>query len=187
MNDTTTVAMALTADDLAAWRIADSYSLHTNKDHDCGANTLIRLYCKAYGDPAVFTTRQQILFPDPHMLHQTRVRDLFVEGRATGYKDASTAWSWPSWSGADDQEPVPSCFYSGYDMRVWATIGRALRVGSVLRVLWVADNNTEIARDAGLHLDSVDLEAVTGKHTDRWNVGHETCRDNTARMIKRQR
>jgi hypothetical protein len=177
-------AQPLTSEDLTALRMANEHSLHTNS-HVKGS--VLRLYTQAHGDPAVFTKRQQVLFPETHT-YNTRVRTIVIDGSASGYGDGDGGgWRWPSWPGAHVQEPFPACFFSGYQHDEWSTIVRTLRAGTVLKVIWTADNNTEIAREANLHLDTVRLVATTGKRVNTFNVGWAAGRNNSARMIQRQR
>lgn len=194
MSETSTllnVAEPLTADDVAALRMAESYSFHT---HSAYNGSILRLYTNAPGavdDAVVFSKRQQVLFPEIHN-KDTRARTLTIDGAASGYGEnlGHGGWQWPSWTGSQVQEPTPECFFSGYLKDQWRTIVRSLRVGTVLKIEWTADNNTEIARDAGLHLDEVRLIATTvtrtGSRRDVFNVGWATCRDNSARMIRRK-
>jgi hypothetical protein len=182
-------AEPLTADDVAALKLANSFTLHTHPTLDRldGApGSLLRVYVRA-DHQGVYTTRQQILFPD-FMYTGTRARDIIIGGSVKGYgpKLGAPGWAWPlTWG--EDKEPAPQCFFSGYERDVWATITRAVRVGTLLKVEWTADNNTETSRDAGLHLDQVKLVAKTGKHVDHWNIGWSACLDNTGRMVRRSR
>lgn len=184
----TITAVPLTAEDVAAWKLSTDWSLHTHPTLDVGAGSIVRLYVRVWNTPPIFTTRQQRLFPNTFSTTQ-RTRDIMVDASAHGYDNeiASTGWTWPSWTGAERQEPVPACFDMGSSDAMFQTIGRALKVGSVLSLKWTADNNTETAREAGLHLDEVRLVADTGTRKDEWAMGHATCRDNSARMVQRSR
>lgn len=179
-------AQPLTSEDLAALRMANEHSLHTTS-HFKGSE--LHLYTRGTGNPVVFSKRQQVLFPETHT-HNTRVRTIVIDGSAHGYGfngNGSGGWRWPSWSGAHRQEPFPECFFFGYQGDEWSTIVRTLRAGTVLKVMWTADNNTELAREANLHLDTVRLIATTGTRVDTFNIGWAAGRNNTARMIQRQR
>ncbi len=180
-------AEPLSAIDLAAMKLADSYSLHT---HPHLKGSVLRVYIegtRTTSGAMVFTTRQQELFPVTDVLPDQRAREIRVSATAHSYgfrRDGG--WSW----GPGSQESTPTCYfsgstYSGVNKAVWATITRALRVGSFLEFLWTADNNTHVTDEADLHLDEVVLRATTGKHTDCWKIATEACRDNSARMIRR--
>jgi hypothetical protein len=173
---------ALMVGDLAAMRMAEDVSLHLGGDL-----SILRLYTRGAGDPAVFTAQQQRLFADGTFTDR-RARDIAVTASAMGYGggDASTGWHWNS--ARPDETPTPSCFYSTYYSPAWATIARSLRVGDRLHLEWVADNNNGYSREVGLHVDQVRLRATRakgGKALDTWHLGWAICQDNSARMIRR--
>lgn len=178
-----TPGVPLTRDDLAAMRLADSYSIHTHWSYK---GTILRLYKRVMAEPAIFTKREQELFTEPHTA-DTRARTLTIDGVASGYGygNGTAGWHWPSGFSSEVQEPVPQCFFSGYDREEWKTIVRTLRIGSTLMASWVADNNSENIREAGFHMDLVRLVATTGSRKDTFIVGWSCGPDNTARMVRR--
>jgi hypothetical protein len=180
---TDTQVVTLTGDDLAAMKVCEDVSLHL---HD--GRSYLRVYTRAYGDPPIFTAKQQRLFT-VDMYSGTRGREIATTADAVGYgaADGTGGWRWES--GNPDS---PACFYSAYQRDVWATIVRSLKVGDRLHVAWTADNNNGHSRAAGLHVDQVKLVAFPERQPERgpqvrstWHVGWSICEDNTARMIRR--
>jgi hypothetical protein len=76
-----------------------------------------------------------------------------------------------------------------YDQAV-TTILRRLGTGDTLRLVWTRDNNSEIIRNAGLHVDSVKLEVSKKgdpKRRETYLVDVAVTYDNSARMIRQGR
>jgi hypothetical protein len=171
----------LTRDDIAALRCADTVSFHYNQrrgfihaDLDDHA-----------GDRRIFTARQQRLFPDTAILG--RQRKVPVSTRMSGYDTAARGIAWTR-----DDAPQVSAFHlisSVRFNRVWQTIVGLLAVGDEIRLVWLADNNTETLREANLHADELTLIAIRrGRREVRhlaFFIAHAVRLDNSARMIRR--
>lgn len=180
----TFAAVPLTAEDLAAARIADDVCMHLNEER-----SVIRLSLRAQGDPAVYTARQQRLFTITG-LGSERARDIHVSGVAFSYGEGDdVGWRWDSLDGWNSGDPAgpPRCFYNMWELDVWRTIVGGLRVGDRLRLLWSADDNNGYVTEAGLHTDRLQLAAEDPerKRIRAWNLGWSTCQDNSARMVRR--
>jgi hypothetical protein len=183
MTEAAITVEAISADDVAALRSADSVAFH----HYQG-DAFIRLYLSGrVGDPRVFTRREQILFPDTDFgVGTERSRLITCDGQGFGYgPDAGTAWRLRD-------EANAACFALLFGARrdpVWQTTAGVLRPGDRLSLRWVADNNCETIRSHGLHVDQLDLIAVRGfgskARTFAFMVAHGVGPDNSARMIRR--
>jgi hypothetical protein len=111
-----------------------------------------------------------------------RERRIDTLGATFGYGngDSSVAWN------ATDRT---SCFYmihSALFSQEWLTVTNALRVGDQLRLAFVADNNTETIRTAGLHIDNLHLDVIRSRRPMRFLVAYSVSYDNSARMVRRE-
>ena len=68
----------------------------------------------------------------------------------------------------------------------WQTISHLLKVGDILAVEWMADNNTDVHRKHELHADEVKLEVCRNEKRMLFSIGYQVGYDNSARMIKLQ-
>lgn len=68
---------------------------------------------------------------------------------------------------------------------VWTTIASLLRGGDELVLVWVAGNDSEVVREAGLHQDELMLLVHRGGKP-KWTflIDARTCPDNTARLVR---
>ncbi len=180
---TTTAVAALDAEALAALRAADSLSFHT---HD--GRAFIRAY-RERGSGGVYTAREQRLFPDARDFAWSRFREIETNFFASGYGDGSTSWSTGWGEGAPRLAAYASISGKDYGDGTWPTIAQALRPGDTLSLSWVADNNSDVIRDAGLHTDRLTLRVTRGYGDKRkqyaFHVDERTSLDNSARMIRR--
>jgi hypothetical protein len=176
----------LTRDDIAAFRVSTDWSLHLGAK----IGSMIRLYCdgdRSKGDVAIYTTRQQILFPVTSDYQHKRIREITVNATVQGYGDFSNKGAW-RWNRGMVSDGVPSAFESLSRELDLGTIARSLREDDILHLWWEADNNSDLVREANLHVDQVSLIARhpnLKKPGNRWLLGTAVCRDNSARMIRR--
>jgi len=177
---TTTVQhdLSLTRDDITALRKATSFTLHTSA-YGIG----IKAYLRTGTD--TFSRTEQVIYPDTHMTHE-RARMIRTTAGISGHGHRTEpSWWWNSDS-PDTGRPTPACFYSAYDETIMQTIWATLRPGDTLHLSWTADNNNDLTRDAGLHVDHVHLVVNRGTLKDRrYLVGYQCSADNSARMIRR--
>lgn len=172
---------ALTAEDLAAAKTADHFTAHLDTH-----GSFLRLYLRGSSNPAIFTVRQQRLFPDSSCVGD-RMREIPATASAYSYDQADyPGWRWSTNEGPSGSlERPPYCFYSKYANETWATIVRSLRVGDRLHLSWIGANNNEYLTEAGLYADEVRLVATSDKSTRTWLLGYSVCADNSARMVRR--
>lgn len=174
---TVTDVPTLTADDVAALRVATSVCFHRND-----GRSYIRAYLRPPSDPPVFSRRQQLLFPGTEAMPGERHREIATTNGMYGYTDTDGTWR------VDSDDRTPSAFYMIHSARynaTWPTIASLLSAGEVLHLAWIADNNTDNIHEAGLHADELDLVTTKGNRKRTFSVGYQVCPDNSARMIRR--
>ena len=171
----TTVA-ALTTEDIAALRTARSVTF----THYQG-RAFVRAYMEVSGEPAVFTRREQILFPHGDSTRE-RYREIPVSSTIMGYAKGGGSWS------VEDDDARATAFYMIMAARfapTWVTIASLLTAGETVSLRWLADNNTEALEDAGLHYDRLIVAVKKGKRVRKFLVDVQVSPDNSARMIRR--
>lgn len=182
--DTATTLGVLTADDLAALKLADSVSFHHSTPDNGGP--VIRLHLVGgYSDvPRIFTAKEQRVFPMSGILgDRDRYREIAVESSAYGYgADGRSGFR-------SDDRPRLACFEMIHSAQVsdtWGTIVRLLKSGDRLTLSWIADNNTDNVRNSGLHNDELRLFVCRAGQQKPYvfHVASSVCPDNSARMIK---
>lgn len=111
-----------------------------------------------------------------------------VELKVSSHVQSYTNSGWTS-TGPSDMRPwlaglahVPN--YPTSEMR--AIRDFVLKVGDVLSLAWLQDNNNDNHREAGLHHDQCFLVVQRGKHIGRFLIGDSVGPDDTARMVRRQ-
>jgi len=179
--DTAAEPGVLARDDLTALRLADAVTFHHNTIADGGPRISLHLESRMSDEPRIFTATQQRVFPTAD--GRGRIRDIRLESATSGYPTGGS----PGWSSAD--APHLSCFYmihSAQFTECWPTIPRLLKVGDRLALRWVADNNTEILTDAGLHNDELRLYVHRAGGRLVFPIATSVSPDNSARMIRRQ-
>jgi len=179
----TNQAMALTADDIAAFKLADSVTFHHYE-----GRSFIRAHLDNTSGERIFTAREQRLFQSERDSND-RHREITCDVTMYGYsQNGFESWNLESAPGA-------SAFHYGFAAKYdkpWQTIAGLLRAGDRLRLEWVADNNNDNVRGVGFHCDELRLIVVrTNKRTD---ASHDTMTfrivtqvgpDNSARLIRR--
>lgn len=170
----------LTSEDIAALRAADNVTFHHLRKSD-GPHS-IRAYLRAYGEPPIYTARQQRLFPESFASYE-RMRSIAVESQASGYSTSGMGeWS-TSYGAETDVRAFASVSTINPSIR---TMLGLLRAGDVITLEWVADNNTDALRDAGMHSDFLRLHVRGAKGRDlSFYVSGSVGPDNTARMVRR--
>lgn len=176
---TDTDAPVVTADDVAALRGADSVSFHVyqGKAH-------IRAYLRMEG-ARILTARQQKIFADDRAFPGERTREILCRWRAYGY--SPDGWGkGTGWNGEDEPKlaAYASITSAQFDQE-WRTIASLIGAGDTLTLIWMADNNNDSVRAAGLHVDELMLSAENAKRERRFHVDRRVGLDNTARMIRR--
>jgi hypothetical protein len=173
---TTTTVLPLSRDDITAMRSADDISFH---QYD--GEAFIRAHLRGHGEQRIFTVREQKLFTTADHSSE-RLRHIPVQSSAFGYGyNTSGTGGWNSTNNPG---------YSAFAMT--STIGNVLRtilvllkVDDILTLNWVADNNTEVIREANLHTDQLEIRVTRGDKFYVFLVKVQTGKDNSARMIKR--
>ncbi len=174
----------LTPAGLAALKLAEEVTLHLNRD---GSYMAARLRDHSYGgEPRIYTAREQRLFPET-ATSLGRLRRIptdvgvYVYGNEGSTHD-SGGWSY---SGSEERESRPGCFYTWHDRDLVATVAGVLRAGDHLRLTWIGSNNNGYLKDAGLHADQVALVVPRGHKKLKFLLGVSVAQDNSARMIRR--
>lgn len=174
---TDTMVGTLSADDVAALRMASSVTFHHYQGH-----AFIRAYIRPEGRRETYTQRQQILFPEPTSIPGERHRDVTVSGSISGYGKHGGGWR------VDSDDVTASAFHMITSARfapTWVTIAALLTAGETVALEWIADNNTENHDSVGFHCDQLQLTATKGKRTRVFSVAERVGPDNSARMIRR--
>lgn len=175
----------LTADDVAALRMADDVSFH-HRDGEA----FIRVYIGRAGSnpPRVYSGREQRLFTETDSLVADRTRTMPVPSHVHGHTNRA-AVDGPVSAWTERTYPSVACYASPYGSarysRKWATLAGVLRVGDVISLAWTADNNTETLRTAGLHADELALLVSRRGKPLEFHVDYHVGPDNSARMIRR--
>lgn len=175
---TGTEPYALTNEDVAALRLADSLAFYHYEGRD-----YIRAWLRGgySGNPRIFTRREQQLFPDTHD-PQDRERRISCTGSVYGYTpDGEHDWT-------DQQHPDVSCYEPGVGGRylaTWATLASLIKPGDRLALKWIADIHERLTRDYRLHCDTLHLVITRGKRVLTFLLSDRVSPDNSARMIRR--
>jgi hypothetical protein len=180
----------LTADDIAAFKLAETVVFTVNGR----TGSRMRLGIESAREGNVFTAREQRLFQHPDRAPRGRERELNVSAHVNGYKDGTTQTSWYWNTDHDSWSQAPECFYMSHSAKydhALQTVIASLRVGETLRLNWTADNNNDHVREAGLHVDQLELVVAlperegTPRRFRTYRITTAVCADNTARMIHR--
>lgn len=171
---TTYTTHALTADDLAAIKSARSVALHYHE-----GEFYMRAHLEtAYGAPKVFTAKEQLLFPDIWSGNDWRARRIEVSQQYCGITNYSSEHT------EMGNKPI-SAYAAGHSYNpVWDTVKSLLKVGDIIGIRFIADNNSEIIKRANLHADEVHLIVVRGKKRLTFHIDNSLCEDNSARMVR---
>lgn len=166
----------LTAEDAAAFRMAESVSFHT---YD--GRSFVRLYLDSFaGANRVWTVREQNIFPHlGEVLPHCRHREIEVSPQHVRLED---------YSGRDGDYSAYAGGRCSVDPGVWRTIARTIRKGDTLGFRWIAGNDSDVMRDAGLSRDELRFgaEGPDRKNTRWWVVETVITRaDSGARMVNR--
>ena len=153
----------LTKRDLQALRAADSVSFYVT---DRSASIVCT---KRVRNPGPFddSDKRYSIGPVDYAIHA------YSGDGASGNVDA-TCFAWVSTAQMDPE---------------WRTVVASLRVSDAVSLAWVANNDSEVTRNAGLHSDFVRLVARrltrSGKGREyHWRVDSQTGPNNSARMIR---
>lgn len=167
MNSANMTVTELTADDVAALSAAHGVTFH----HRDG-QSMMRARLNGHSDPAIFTARQQRLFPKPGSRDTQRMREIYCAHGFRCYEDHE-----PQFPDASRMD----CLVSFVTPQVWRTVARSLRKGDTVTLVWVAGNDNEYLADAGLHMDELYLSVRNRIYL----LTTSACRNNAARMIRR--
>jgi len=179
MTTTETTVGTLSAEDVAALRLAHSVTFHHYE-----GRAFIRIYVRPSGHPATLTVREQLLFPerDSVVSPDERSRVIEVTGSISGYHENGTMWHVDS---GDTRARAFEMVHSAQYASTWTTIASLLSAGESVWLHWIADNHTDLVREHGLHADELQLVATKGKRTRTFSVARTITLDNSARMIHR--
>jgi len=166
----------LTADDIAAFKMADGVVLI----HRQGAG-VVRLILDAQHATRIYTAREQRLFT-LYVPSGEREREITTQSGIRAFaEDCGTAWN----SGSEPDAYAFQYSQSAKYDDTWPTLVNLLRVGDVVSLSWVADDNYEAVRRAGLHTDEARLIVTRGKRRMNFHVHTSTGPDIAVRMIRR--
>ena len=161
--------------DVQALRGADAVSFHTTGDgvariHAC-------LSSAAFGQPRIYTARQQRLLPDAD--HRDRRRRIEVAADIAGF-DAQRRWHEHHLPGATALTIIDAAQLD----EVWRSVATFLRPGDMLRLHWRADSPTDALSDPDLHRDELCIAVTRGAR--RWMFLLDVqVRPDPVRMITR--
>jgi hypothetical protein len=166
--------MTLTADDVAALRKANRVAFQTTSD---GVTAIRAILDKgSYSDQvAVYTAREQRLFPETRTIGDDRERTIRCQGRCTDYGDGDRR------SGEG---------YTAFHLDMfahtteWQSIAATLRAGDTVTLHWVASNNSDVTRGAGFVRDELRICFGAGSRTRTFLVDVQVGPRNSARMVK---
>lgn len=176
----TVTAVELSADDVRALRTADTVSFHYYDGRGYVQLTLDG--GERTGEPRTLTVAEQRAFPQGVDRSAERRRTIDVTTEMHGYgADGWSSWNAESEPRAAAFEMINSAQYSD----VWRTLVSLMRKGDRLTLAWVADNNTDNYRAAGLHGDHLKVIIVRGETRLTFNLVTAVRPDNSARMIRR--
>lgn len=172
----------LTADDLAALRHADDVVFHVVKGE---SYVFVTIDGPASGTAGVYTAREQRLFPNTRdVLIGGRGRRIDTAASVVGYGDDSDGrrWSLSTFPGATCSALLSAPTVN----KTWRTVVGLLRTGDRIVPEWLADNNSENVRRAGMHTDELTLRVQRGDREDMYfPLMHRVGPDDSARMIQR--
>jgi hypothetical protein len=142
--------------DVQALKAADAVAFHTGGDaawiHACLSGAL-------FGEPRIYTARQQRLFPDADC--RDRRRRITVAGEISGF-DTHGHWH-------EHHLPDATAFTAiecAQVHDVWRSIAAFLRVGDVLWLHWRADNRADALTATDLYRDELSIDVQRGQR--RW-------------------
>lgn len=166
--------------DVAALRTAERVTFHYH-----GGRSYIRAGLDTPYEPKVYSAREQRVFPetrDAGASERARIIECGVDLRGYTYEEDSELW----YGDPDERAACYASIAAPRRSRTWRTVVDLLRVGDRLALLWVADNNTTVIREADLHADSMNLLVKRGQtRTLEFALDYRITPDNTARMIRR--
>jgi hypothetical protein len=172
--------LILSADDVAALRSCEAISFHRRKD-----GSLIRAMLDTIGIDRTYTDRQQRLFPESRDTgHADRARLIRVTSSIYGYRDHDSDMSWTHHS--DPQAVCSALISAAQHHALWTTIAFLIRPGDRLHLSWIANNSTDLLRQAELHQDYLHLVVVRGQRQMTFAVADEVSPPHfPVRMIRR--
>jgi hypothetical protein len=175
-------AKTLTADDVAALRLADTVSFHYWQGRGYIRATLDGGYSEM---PRIYSTREQRMFTlSGAGKASDRSREMDTETAITAYsRDENIEWTHAG------SEPLAAAFAMIHSASVsdrWKTIVRLLRAGDRVTLSWVANNNNGYVKEAGLYRDELRMRIDRDKSEPLvFLVEVSVCPDNSARMVRR--
>lgn len=87
---------------------------------------------------------------------------------------------------SSDVDIVEGCYINDsaeYDP-VLRTIFHNIKVGDILKLHWIADNNSNNIRKNNLHADELQIQIIRDHTPLLFNLAYSVCYDNSVRMIK---
>lgn len=165
--------LPLFTEDIAALRAAESVQFRRDFDGEGSVRAELTGTWDAES-PRIFTAREQRLFPHTTAATGGRYRKL-------------TAM--PQVRGVDGGKIEAVCRYdlrhvNGSRRNEWQTILRALRVGDLLGLWWVAGNDYPLITEAGLHRDELRLLLHRERNSPVFLIDAVVGADDSARMIQ---
>lgn len=157
----------LTAMDIKALKQADSVSFHYSRDDldSTGVGgSYIRASKEIRNNPFETSRDYRIDVTSKFQTYSNH------NGRGISKEEIKFAYEWFSHCKYDD---------------VWFTFTQIIRVGDVVSLLWVTDNNNQLVDEADLHCDSFKLVVQRGEKRLTFLMETSVSKDNTARMVRR--
>lgn len=174
MSDDTS-ALTLTADDLAALRMATGIVCQTTREGHAIRAILDR--SRYTPEPvAIYSAREQRLFPDTRNHARDRERTMVCGARMTAYGDGDVRYGSDHYT-AFHYEQFPR-------MSEWASIAATMRVGDTVTLQWVASNNSEVTRSAGFVRDELRVSFGSANRARTFLIDVQVGPRNSARMVK---
>lgn len=166
---------ALTADDLAALRMAHGIVCQSTRDGHAIRAIIDR--SRFTPGPVVYTAREQRLFTETSDIGRDRERTILCDARLIAYGDGDARHATDTYDAFHYDQFARSS--------EWPSIAGAMRVGDALTLVWTASNNSDVTRGAGFVRD--ELRVSFGRHgrpARTFLIDVQVGPRNSARMVK---
>jgi hypothetical protein len=171
MVHTDTTPYALTRTDVTALRKADSVTFHYNALANVLDNGDRRSFVRAHKQVTLAERERDPFSSD--RFHEIDLGPAGEQHRVQNYGDGDGPWT------------AFEMIHSAQVTETWRTAARSLKAGETIAMVWTRDNNSELTRAAGLHVDSLTIAVgVRGKPARHYHVHTSITLDNSARMIR---
>ena len=169
----------LTTDEVSALRTGEAISFHHRQD-----GPFIRATLDTIAATRTYTAREQRLFPETRDTgHADRARIIPVTSSIFGYNDEGVT----GWTHHDHPDALCVAMINAATHHdLWPTIAALVRPGDRLHLHWIANNSTDLLRQAELVQDYLHLAVIRAGRSMTFAVADEVCDPHfPVRMIRR--